>query len=203
MEKMKVLFVATVVKTHIMEFHIPYLKMFQDMGWETAVASKNDYEDPADCIIPHCDHYYDIPFARIPWKKDNIRAYQNLKKIIDEGGFDLIHCHTPVGAMIARLAAASARKRGTKVIYTAHGFHFYIYLPSLYPICFTFCPKIVLLKGFSGSSAAKESTCSTGDPGSIPGSRQSPGEWIDYPVQYLWASLVAQTVKNLPAMWEV
>ena len=125
MEKKKVLFVATVVKTHIMEFHIPYLKMFQDMGWETAVASKNDYEDPADCIIPHCDHYYDIPFARIPWKKDNIRAYQNLKKIIDEGGFDLIHCHTPVGAMIARLAAASARKRGTKVIYTAHGFHFF------------------------------------------------------------------------------
>lgn len=42
----KVLFVATVVKTHIMEFHIPYLKMFQDMGWETAVAARNDYEDP-------------------------------------------------------------------------------------------------------------------------------------------------------------
>ena len=45
MEKKKVLFVATVVKTHIMEFHIPYLKMFQDMGWETAVAASNDYED--------------------------------------------------------------------------------------------------------------------------------------------------------------
>lgn len=125
MEKKKVLFVATVVKTHIMEFHIPYLKMFQDMGWETAVASKNDYEDPADCIIPYCDNYYNIPFARIPWKKDNIRAYKELKKIIDEGCYDLIHCHTPVGAMIARLAAASARKRGTKVIYTAHGFHFF------------------------------------------------------------------------------
>lgn len=125
MEKKKVLFVATVVKTHIMEFHIPYLKMFQDMGWETAVAAKNDYEDPADCVIPHCDHYYNIPFARIPWKKDNIQSYRMLKKIIDEGNYDLIHCHTPVGAMIARLAAAAARKRGTKVIYTAHGFHFF------------------------------------------------------------------------------
>ena len=43
----KVLFTATVVKTHIMEFHIPYLRMFQQAGWETAVASRNDYENPA------------------------------------------------------------------------------------------------------------------------------------------------------------
>lgn len=125
MEKKKVLFVATVVKTHIMEFHIPYLKMFQEMGWETAVAAKNDYEDPKDCVIPYCDTYHNIPFARIPWKKENIASYRALKKIVDEGNFDIIHCHTPVGAMIARLAAAGARKRGTKVIYTAHGFHFF------------------------------------------------------------------------------
>ena len=125
MENKKVLFVATVVKTHIMEFHVPYLKMFQQMGWQTAVAAKNDYEDPKDCVIPYCDTYYNIPFARIPWKKDNITSYRALKRIIDEGAFDIIHCHTPVGAMIARLAAAGARKRGTKVIYTAHGFHFF------------------------------------------------------------------------------
>ena len=121
----KVLFVATVVKTHIMEFHIPYLKMFQDMGWETAVAARNDYEDPADCKIPFCDTYYDIPFERLPWKAANIKAYRELKAIIDREHFDIIHCHTPVGAMIARLAARDARKRGTKVIYTAHGFHFF------------------------------------------------------------------------------
>ena len=125
MEKKKVLFVATVVKTHMMQFHLPYLRMFHEMGWETAVAAKNDYEDPADCRIPDCDRYFDIPFHRLPWKKDNITAYRMLKKIIDEGSFDLIHCHTPVGAMIARLAARTARKKGTRVIYTAHGFHFF------------------------------------------------------------------------------
>lgn len=125
MEKKKVLFVATVVKTHIMQFHLPYLRMFHDMGWETAVAAKNDYEDSADCRIPDCDHYFDIPFHRLPWKKDNLTAYRMLKNIIDEGSFDLIHCHTPVGAMIARLAARDARKKGTRVIYTAHGFHFF------------------------------------------------------------------------------
>lgn len=131
MQKKKVLFVATVVKTHMMQFHIPYLKMFQEMGWETAVASKNDYENPADCVIPYCDTYYDIPFERLPWKPKNIQSYKMLKKIIDEGNFDIIHCHTPVGAMIARLAALSARKKGTKVIYTAHGFHFFKGAPLL------------------------------------------------------------------------
>ena len=121
----KVLFVATVVKTHIMEFHIPYLKMFKEMGWETAVAARNDYENPADCVIPYCDTYYDIPFERNPLKPGNLKAYKELKKVIDNGRYDIIHCHTPVGAMLARLAAMQARKNGTKVFYTAHGFHFY------------------------------------------------------------------------------
>lgn len=131
MGKKKVLFTATVVKTHIMQFHIPYLRMFQDMGWETAVAARNDYENPVDCVIPACDTYYDIPFERQPWKKGNFRAYKMLKKVIDEGNYDIIHCHTPVGAMLTRLAARKARARGTKVIYTAHGFHFFKGAPLL------------------------------------------------------------------------
>ena len=53
-----------------------------------------------------------------------------------------------------------------------------------------------------GSSAGKESTCNAGDPRSIPGLGRSTGEGIGYPLQYSWASLVAQLVKNLPAMWE-
>lgn len=121
----KVLFVATVVKTHIMEFHIPYLKMFKEMGWETAVAAKNDYENHADCVIPYCDSYYNIPFERNPLKTGNVKAYKSLKNVINEGKYDIIHCHTPVGAMLTRIAAKQARKKGTKVFYTAHGFHFY------------------------------------------------------------------------------
>ena len=54
--------------------------------------------------------------------------------------------------------------------------------------------------GFLCSSAGKESTCNAGDPGSIPGSGRSPGEGIVYPFQYSWTSLVAHTVKNLPAV---
>ena len=57
-------------------------------------------------------------------------------------------------------------------------------------------------KGFPGSSAGKESACNAGDPSLTPGSGRSPGERIGYPRQYSWASLVAQIVKNPPAMQE-
>ena len=56
--------------------------------------------------------------------------------------------------------------------------------------------------GFPDSSVGKESTCNAGDPISIPGSERSTGEGTGYPLQYSWASLVAQLVKNLSAMWE-
>ena len=57
-------------------------------------------------------------------------------------------------------------------------------------------------QGFPNSSVGKEPTCNAGDPGSIPGSGRYPGEGIGYPLQYSWASLLAQLVKNLPAMQE-
>ena len=56
--------------------------------------------------------------------------------------------------------------------------------------------------GFPCGSAGKESACNVGDLGLIPGLRRSPGEEKGYPLQYSWASLMAQLVKNLPAMWE-
>ena len=56
--------------------------------------------------------------------------------------------------------------------------------------------------GFPHSSVGKESACDAGNPGSIFGSGRSAGEGIGYPLQYSWASLVAQLVKNLPAMWD-
>ena len=61
---------------------------------------------------------------------------------------------------------------------------------------------VCAIAGFPGSSAGKESTCNAGDPGLIPGSGRSPEEVIGYPLQSSWASLVAELVKNPPAMWE-
>ena len=64
------------------------------------------------------------------------------------------------------------------------------------------CVSVWDCPGFPGSSAGKESTCNAGDPDLIPGLGRSSGEGIGYPLQYSWASQEAQTVKNLPAMWE-
>ena len=130
-ESKRVLIVATVVKTHIMQFHVPTLKMFKEMGWETAVAARNDYTNPEDCQIPYCDRFYDIPFERLPFMPQNVKCYKKLKKIIDQGNYQIVHCHTPVGGVLGRLAARKAREEGTRVLYTAHGFHFYRGAPLL------------------------------------------------------------------------
>ena len=121
----KILFVATVVKAHIMVFHTPFLKWFKENGYETYVCAKNDYENKGDCVIPYCDNYFDLPFERSPIKKSNFKTYQQLKQIIDSNEFDIIHCHTPMGGVLARLAAHNSRTNNATIIYTAHGFHFY------------------------------------------------------------------------------
>ena len=64
------------------------------------------------------------------------------------------------------------------------------------------CSAFCMVKHFPHSSVGKQSACNAGDPGSIPGLGRSAEEGIGYPLQYFWASLVAQLVKNLPAMWK-
>ena len=121
----KVLFTAT-VDSHILQFHIPYLKMFKDMGYETYVATNSDE------AIPYCDKKYKISFERSPFKLNNLKAIKQLKKVVEEEKFDIIHCHTPMGSVVTRLASKHARKAyGTRVIYTAHGFHFYKGAPKI------------------------------------------------------------------------
>lgn len=121
----RVLFTATVVKAHINVFHKPYLAWFKEHGFETHVCALNDYPEGEECIIPNCDFFHNVEFSRSPFSLSNIRAYRQLKKIIDRYDFDIIHCHTPTASVLTRLAAVNARKKGTKVLYTAHGFHFY------------------------------------------------------------------------------
>lgn len=120
----KVLFVATVVQKHINVFHLPVLKMLQDEGYRTYVAAAND-TDSKNVKIQYCDEYVEIAFKRNPLHPGNFSAYRKLKNLVQNNDFDIIHCHTPVGGVLGRLVARRARKKGTKVFYTAHGFHFY------------------------------------------------------------------------------
>lgn len=114
----KILFVATVAE-HFYYFHIPVFKYFHDIGWQVEVACHGDLP------LEYCDRRYELPIKRSPADKDNIAAFKQLHGIIKENDYDIIHCHTPMGSVLTRLAALGARKKGTKVLYTAHGFHFY------------------------------------------------------------------------------
>ena len=126
----KVLFTAT-VDSHIMQFHLPYLKWFKEQGYEVHVATNGKKE------IPYCDVKHVVSFERNPIKLNNLKAIKQLKKIIEEEKFNIIHCHTPMGSVDTRIAARKARKKyGTKVIYTAHGFHFYTGAPIINWILF-------------------------------------------------------------------
>ena len=120
----KVLFTATVA-SHICQFHLPYMEMLKNNGIEVHVAAKDNLSEKNGLEMKFFDKYFDVPFSRSPRDKENITAYKMLKGIINANEYDLIVCNTPMGGIITRLAAIKSRKKGTKVIYIAHGFHFY------------------------------------------------------------------------------
>lgn len=121
---MKALFTAT-VRSHIGQFHMPFIKELKSRGYEVHAAYKDNSEQKSGLDTSAIDKVFEVPFSRSPLGLSNIAAFFALKKIIRQNDYDVIHCNTPMGAVITRLAAAGARKRGTKVVYTAHGFHFY------------------------------------------------------------------------------
>jgi glycosyltransferase EpsD len=130
---MKVLFTASVV-SHIQAFHLPYLQYFRAQGFEVHTAAKGD-------APPFAHRHYDIAFARSPFKIANIAGCRQLRRIINENGYDMIHCHTPAVGALTRLAARKARKKGTQVVYTAHGFHFYKGAPLVQAALFRIVEK--------------------------------------------------------------
>lgn len=130
-KKSKVLFTSHTA--NFQKFNRPFMRWFRENGWEVHYASAGEEE------VLDCDRHFTVPFERSPFKFNNFRSYKQLKKLIDKNNYDIIHTHTPMGSVVTRLAARHARKKGTRVIYTAHGFHFFKGAPLLnwvvyYPI---------------------------------------------------------------------
>lgn len=162
----KVLLVAT-VQSHICQFHRPLVEMLHENGVIVHVAARDNLEEKNGLKLDFVEQVYNIPFARSPINKTNIIAYQQLKKIIEEGNYDVVHCNTPVGGILTRLAAGKVRKNGTKVYYTAHGFHFYKGAPILnwllyYPIEKIFArktDKLITIVSEDYQIASKDFSC--------------------------------------------
>lgn len=100
------------------KFNKPYMEWFKNNGWIVDNASPGAGVGPVD-------NQYDISIHRSPYSFDNIKAIIQLYKIIKRNKYNLIHCHTEMGGLVARLAGISARRHGTKIIYTAHNYPFY------------------------------------------------------------------------------
>lgn len=135
---MKVLLTAT-VQSHICQFHKPLVEVLHEHGCEVHVAARDNLAEKNGLKLDFVERVFNIPFSRSPKSADNIRAYKELKKIIETEHYDVIHCNTPMGGIVTRLVARKVRKTGTQVYYTAHGFHFYQGAPKknwivFYPI---------------------------------------------------------------------
>ncbi len=121
---MKILYVATVL-SHICQFHLPYLQMLQEQGHEIHVAAHDNLAVKNGLQLKYTDRHIEIPFHRSPFDPRNLAAYRMLKALLKREHYDIIVCNTPVGGVLTRLAARKSRRDGTRVIYIAHGFHFY------------------------------------------------------------------------------
>lgn len=131
----KILFTSHVA--NFSKFNWPLMEWFQKQGWEVHYASLDEEE------IPCCDRHFQVSFHRSPYSLNNVKAYFQLKKIISREKYHIIHCHTPMGGVVTRLAASDARRKGTKVLYTAHGFHFYQGAPVSYWLLYYPVEKIL------------------------------------------------------------
>ena len=126
----KALLTAT-VQSHIAQFHEPAIALLKKHGYEVHVAGRNNLAEKHGLTLTTPDQIFDVPFERNPLSPSNVRAFTQLRAIVRAGGYEIIHCNTPVVGILTRLVAAPFRRRGTTVVYTAHGFHFFKGAPLL------------------------------------------------------------------------
>ena len=115
----KLLLVANVSKEHIRKFYIPFIELLKKTDWSVDVACRMDVP------VPECNHAYDLPCDRNPFRGGISKSVKILKEILRRNDYDLLVCSTIVGSIVARLAAASSRRKGLKVVYLCHGLHFF------------------------------------------------------------------------------
>lgn len=132
---MKRVLIVTSVASMVDQFLRPHISLLQGMGYAVDVAC--NFVDGSSCSQERVAQLrqdmqaqnvrcFQIDFTRnVLNMPQNLRAYRQLKKILAQNSYRLVHCHSPVGGVLGRLAARKHRKKGTSVFYTAHGFHFY------------------------------------------------------------------------------
>lgn len=122
-----------------MTFFKNLIKELIEEGHTVDIICNETDEKVPDCYREWNCNIFHHSCSRSPLSAGNIKAIKEIKDVVAENKYDIVHCHTPIAAMCTRLACRGLRKNGVKVIYTAHGFHFYKGAPKLnwliyYPI---------------------------------------------------------------------
>lgn len=137
---MKKVLLATHVSGFVPQFEMNNVRILQKMGYEVHYASNFNnvsYGNDNSRLEGTGIVCHQVDFARSPFDiKAHRVACRQLKALMQQEEFALLHCHTPVGAALSRLVAMPYRKLGLKVMYTAHGFHFYKGAPLKYWLLF-------------------------------------------------------------------
>lgn len=148
---MKKALVLVSVASMIDQFNMPNILLMIQLGYKVDVACNliegSTCSDEKIAALKHTlaemgVECYQVDFARNVLKvNQNLRAYRQTRKLLKEKRYDLIHSHSPIGGLLSRIAARDMRKKGTKVIYTAHGFHFFKGAPVKNWLIFYFIEK--------------------------------------------------------------
>ncbi|SHE82021.1 glycosyltransferase family 4 protein [Caloramator proteoclasticus] len=132
---MKKALIFASVASMIDQFNMHNIQILQELGYQVDVAcnfefgsttSQERVKEFKDELKNIDVNIYHIPVPRkVDAIKDIAEAYKKTERLISQNKYDIVHCHSPIGGVIARLACKKHRKNGTKVIYTVHGFHFF------------------------------------------------------------------------------
>ena len=126
----------------MIQFLVPHIQNLAEHGFEMEIACSNvggRLEEIRAKLKGYVKAIHVVRLVRSPASLINLKGYQDMKKIVDKGHYDIIWTNEPVMGVVTRLAARKVRKKGTKVLYMVHGFHFYKGAPKLnwmiyYPI---------------------------------------------------------------------
>ena len=120
-------------------FIIPSIEVLQKLGYEVhTCANYSNFQDDKTKYNVKMHH---IDFERNPLRLQNIKAYKQLKKLMEEEKFDLVHCNTPIGGLLGRICAKELNI--PNVVYTAHGFHFYKEAPLINNVIYKNIEKLL------------------------------------------------------------
>ena len=132
---MKKALMTASVASMIYKFNMDNIRMLEELNYEVEVACNFGKENPISkeeiCKFETLLQEKNIKFYNIDCPRNIFSlkkiflTYKQIKKIIDINNYDIVHCQSPIGGVVCRLVCRKARKKGTNIIYTAHGFHFF------------------------------------------------------------------------------